>query len=199
MKTNKRMMTLAMAITALLGAGVLMAAGPMAPPGPIPFSNYDSNGDGRISVDEFYAARNARIAEQARKGGMMRNAGNAPAFEQFDIDGDGYLSENELLKGQLSQLQENRMNRPMGGPGGPGGPGARPMASFSDFDSNSDGVVTPEEFDQTRAARQAEKATQGYPMRNAASSPSFATFDSNGDGVLTPDEFVPRSRNRLQQ
>jgi len=196
MKTNRRMITLAMAMTTLLGAGVLMAAGPMSPPGPIPFTTYDTNGDGRVSVDEFYAARNARIAEQARKGGMMRNAGNAPAFEQFDTDGDGYLSENELLKGQMAHMQENRMNRPMGGQRGPG---ARRMASFSDFDSNSDGVVTQEEFDQTRAARQAGKATQGYPMRNAASSPGFASFDSNGDGVLTPDEFVPGSRNRPQQ
>lgn len=197
MKTNRRMITLAVAMTTLLGTGVLMAAGPMSPPGPIPFTTYDANGDGRVSVDEFYAARNARIAEQARKGGMMRNAGNAPAFEQFDTDGDGYLSENELLKGQMAHMQENRMNRPMGGPRG--GAGARGMASFSDFDSNNDGVVTQEEFDQTRAARQAEKATQGYPMRNAASSPGFASFDSNGDGVLTPDEFVPGSRNRPQQ
>ena len=198
MKTNRRVFTLAVAITTLLGAGALMAAPPMPAPGPIPFTAYDSNGDGRISADEFYAARNARIGERAKQGGMMRNLGNAPTFEKFDADADGYLSENELLKGQLSQMQENRMNRPMEPMGG-AGRGAGGMASFADFDSNGDGVVTAEEFDQTRAARQADKAAQGYPMRNAGSSPSFESFDANGDGRLTPDEFVPGNPNRMRQ
>lgn len=196
MKSNRRNYTLVLAIAALLGGGVLMAAGPAQ--GPIPFATYDSNGDGRVSVDEFYTARNARIAERAKAGRMMRNLGNAPAFEQFDTDADGYLSENELLKGQLSQMQENRMNRSMGPMGG-AGRGAGNMASFADFDNNGDGVVTAEEFAQTRAARQADKAAQGYPMRNAASAPSFESYDANGDGRLTPEEFVPGNPNRMRQ
>lgn len=198
MKNNRRMFTLAMAITTLLGAGALVAAGPMSPPGPIPFATYDSNSDGKVSADEFYAARNARIAERAKQGRMMRNLGNAPAFEAFDADGDGYLSENELLKGQMSHMQQQRMNRPMGPMGG-AGRGARDVASFSDFDGNGDGAVTPEEFTQARAARRAERATQGYPMRNAGSSPSFESLDANGDGRLTPDEFVPGNPNRPRQ
>lgn len=193
MKTTTRKLTLVMAITTLLGAGVLLAVTPASPPGPIPFTAYDANGDGKLSADEFYAARNARIAERAQQGRMMKNLGNAPAFEALDADGDGYLSETELLKGQLSQMQENRMNRPRGPMAG-GGRGNGAMAGFADFDSNGDGVVTPDEFAQTRAARQAEKAAQGYPMRNAGSAPSFESFDANGDGRLTTEEFVPGRR-----
>lgn len=188
MRTYKRTLLLGMTIGTLLAAGSLLAV----PPGPIPFSTYDSNGDGRVSADEFYAARNARIGERAREGRLMRNLGNAPAFEAFDSDRDGYLSENELLKGQLSQMQQQRMNRPMVSNGG----GNRQAAGFADFDSDGDGVVTAEEFARTRTARQGEKAAQGYPMRNAGSAPGFESFDVNGDGRLTPEEFVPGNPNR---
>jgi Ca2+-binding EF-hand superfamily protein len=189
MKTHQRTLLLSLAIGALLAAGSLLAV----PPGPIPFSSYDGNGDGRVSADEFYAARNARIGERAREGRLMRNLGNVPAFEAFDDDRDGYLSENELLKGQLSQMRQRQLNRPMAPMGGadrqPGG-----AAGFADFDSNDDGVVTAEEFARTRADRQGEKAAQGYPMRNAGSAPGFESFDANGDGRLTPEEFVPGRR-----
>lgn len=86
----------------------------------------------------------------------------------------------------------------MGGGAGVAPGGARAVASFSDFDSNGDGVVTRKEFSQVRSERQAAKASQGYPMRNAASSPSFESFDGNGDGQLTPDEFVPGNPNRMR-
>ncbi|WP_428605060.1 EF-hand domain-containing protein [Sedimenticola sp.] len=193
MKTNTRLITLAMAITALLGSGTLMAVTPAPMPGPIAFATYDTNSDGKVSVEEFYAARNARIGERAKQGRMMKNLGNAPAFEQFDADGDGYLSENELLKGQMNHMLQQRMSRPMGPMAG-AGRAAPGRASFADFDRNGDGVVTAEEFAETRAARQADKAAQRYPMRNAGSAPSFESYDRNGDGRLTPDEFVPGQR-----
>jgi Ca2+-binding EF-hand superfamily protein len=197
MKANRRKMTLVMAVAALLGTGYLMAQS--APPAPIPFASYDTSGDSKVSAEEFYAARNARIAERAKEGRMMRNLGNAPSFEQFDSDGDGYLSELELMRGQLTHMQQHRAQGRMGGgPGAAPRGGARAVATFSDFDTNSDGVVTGEEFSQVRAERQASKASQGYPMRNAASSPSFESFDGNGDGQLTPDEFVPGNPSRMR-
>lgn len=97
MKTNRRKLTLVLAVATLLGTGCLMAQ--MAPPAPIPFAAYDTDGDNRVSADEYYAVRNARIAERAKDGRMMRNLGNAPSFEQFDSDGDGYLTEIEVVKG----------------------------------------------------------------------------------------------------
>ncbi|MCW8906648.1 MAG: EF-hand domain-containing protein [Sedimenticola sp.] len=195
MKSNRRRYMLVVAIAALLGGGALLAANPPAQ-GPMAFASYDANGDGRVSPDEFYNARNARIAERAKAGYMMRNLGNAPAFEELDGDGDGYLSELELLRGQNAHMQQHRGRQggAMRGPGQGGMRGAGRQASFADFDGNGDGVVTEDEFNQTRGARQAASAERGSMMRNAASAPSFRSFDRNGDGQLTPDEFVPGNR-----
>ncbi len=194
MKTTRRNMTLVLTMTALFSAGYAMAQMTPNSPAPLSFSSYDTDGDNRVSKDEFYAARNDRIADRAKQGRMMKNLGNAPSFEQFDRDGDGYLTELEVVKGQLTHMQQ-RPQRARGG-----GTGRQPagMAGFGDFDLDGDGVVKPDEFNQVRTARQSTKAAQGYPMRNASTSPSFESFDKNGDGQLTPDEFVPGNRKRMQ-
>lgn len=195
MKSNRRNYMLVMAIPALLAGGTLLAADPPMR-GPMPFASYDADQDGRVSQDEFYNARNARIAERAKAGYMMRNLGNAPAFEALDSDGDGYLSELELLRGQNAHMQQQRGRQggAMRGPGQGGMRGAGRQTSFADFDGNGDGVVTEAEFNQTRSARQASNVERGSMMRNAASAPSFQSFDRNADGQLTPDEFVPGNR-----
>ena len=168
-----------LAVLLLLGAGSWAA-----PPVPMQFAEVDTDGDGRVSAAEFYAARNARIGERAKAGYAMRNLGNAPAFEQLDGDGDGYLSELELLRGQLDHRGAGRADR------GPGQGGRQP-AQFSDFDRDGDGAVTQQEFDLTRAERQAARGQDGPGQ---VSAPSFASFDRNGDGRLTPDEFTPGRR-----
>ena len=162
--------------------------------GPIPFSVYDSNGDGAISEQEFYAARAARMGQKAQEGRPMRNAGNAPSFADFDTNGDGKLTPEELTQGQQQRMQ----NRPgMGGGMGPGAGMRRAnMPSFADYDSNGDDVITEEEFNTARGKRMAERAQQGYPMRGAANAPSFADIDTNHDGRISQEEFAAHQRMR---
>lgn len=195
MKTNRHTMRLVLAVTIFFSAGYATAQMVPNSPGPLPFSAYDANGDNRVSAEEFYAARNDRIADRAKQGRLMKNLGNAPSFEQLDGDGDGYLTELEVVKGQLTQMQQQPSQRAMGRGAGRQAGG---MASFADFDLNSDGFVQPDEFNQVRTERQKVKATQGYPMRNAATAPTFESFDTNADGRLTPEEFVPGNRNRVR-
>lgn len=64
-----------------------------------------------------------------------------------------------------------------------------PMA-FSDYDSDRSGAISEQEFYQARARRMAERAEQGYPLRNAHGAPSFADFDANNDDELSPDELI---------
>ncbi len=79
--------------------------------GPIPFSVYDTNNDNFVTEEEFYNARAKRMEQKAAQGMPMRNAGNAPAFTDFDTNGDGKLSEIELLKGQNAQMMNKKANK----------------------------------------------------------------------------------------
>lgn len=114
--------------TLSLLAAVMLAVSPAAAAdipdrGPISFEAYDQNHDGTVSEAEFDGVRAERMQKRAEQGYPMRRAGEAPLFSEFDGDGDGKLTRQELQAGQLKQLQERRAQRGgMGGGGrGPGG------------------------------------------------------------------------------
>ena len=70
----------------------------------------------------------------------------------------------------------------------PWGPRGGPPA-FNDIDADSNGVITAEEFDTFHANRMAQRASQGYPMRNAGRGPRFEAMDLDGDNALTEQEL----------
>lgn len=90
------------------------AAQPPAPPmgpGRMPtFADFDADGDGSITEQEFVDARSKRIAERATEGRPMRGLSQAADFSEIDINGDGALSREEFDTQQSSHIQ----NRPMG-------------------------------------------------------------------------------------
>mgnify|MGYP001820178437 FL=1 len=65
-------------------------------PGKPTYAEFDLDSDGKISSEEYYQARGARMAKRAQAGGKMKNAGNMPSFETIDLDGDGFLSSDEF-------------------------------------------------------------------------------------------------------
>lgn len=60
---------------------------------------------------------------------------------------------------------------------------------FNSYDQNNDGFISEVEFSAARAARMAARASEGRPMRGAASAPAFELFDSDSDGLLTREEL----------
>jgi hypothetical protein len=67
---------------------------------------------------------------------------------------------------------------------------SRGPAEFSDFDSDSNGFVSEEEFNQLKAQRMSEKAAEGKKMKGAATAPTFSAVDTNDDGKLSPEELT---------
>lgn len=174
----------------------LLAQTHLTAAGPIPFAVFDRDNNGFISQQEFASTHAERWALRAQLGYPVGWAVN-PAFLSFNSDDDGKLTQKNLLAGQQRQRLLNgaraRVGRMrMGGRG-------RNMPTFSDFDMNRDGVLMRDEFEQARAKRISERASQGYMMRNLANAPTFASIDSDGDGLVTQKEFLSAQIAHRQQ
>jgi len=92
-----------------LPAAAQQAAPPMGPGSMPTFADFDGNGDGRITEQEFIDARSQRIAERATEGRPMRGLSQAEDFKVIDTNGDGSLSREEF---DVSQSRHGQ-NRPM--------------------------------------------------------------------------------------
>ena len=187
---NKSYLNTPLVLVSFLSAiSISVASSELPLRGPIPFTVYDTDGNGLISEQEFTQVRNERIAAKAAQGRPMKRKGNAPSFSSFDEDKNGQLTPEELESGQQAQMQ-NRRNKGQG-PGKNAGMGRNSnMPNFSDFDMNNDGVILSEELYEARAVRITERVKQGYPMRNIGNPPSFDDIDANGDKKITSKEFA---------
>lgn len=92
-----------------------------------------------------------------------------------------------ILAGIASASAAQQANFPLRGP-----------MTFSVFDSDGNGVVTEQEFNQARAQRRATRAPLGRPMRGARNAPPFAYFDRNSDAGLTPRELAIGHQGRMR-
>ncbi|QIK37698.1 EF-hand domain-containing protein [Caldichromatium japonicum] len=68
----------------------------------------------------------------------------APSFAEFDLNGDGHLTEAEFNEVRAKRVAErSQQGYPMRG--------LANAPTFKDFDRNGDGKVTPDEFTATQA------------------------------------------------
>jgi hypothetical protein len=101
-------------LVAAMTIGVVMSAPSLAQDGQqgmgrnMPtFADFDLDGDGAITEEEFYKARAERIAKRAQEGRKMKNLANAPSFDDIDTDDDGSVSPDEFGAHQA----EHRKNK----------------------------------------------------------------------------------------
>ena len=126
---------------------------------PPTFEDFDSDGDGFVSEEEFVTFRAARMKERAEAGHKMRGAATAPSFADLDSNGDGKLDRDELHAGREAHMAVMRQEH--GGRHGGckckgedgGHDHARPMPTFGDLDLDGNGCIDADEFAQHQAER----------------------------------------------
>lgn len=90
----------ALLIVTLIVTGALAAGqGNMMPS----YSDFDGDGNGKITQKEFENTQQKRMEEQAKTGRMMRNADNAPKFSDIDTNKDGNIDTQEFQTHQASR------------------------------------------------------------------------------------------------
>lgn len=115
-----------------------------------------------------------------------------PAFNEIDVDGDGFVSEEEFTTFRAARMAAMaEAGRPM--------KGAATAPAFSDIDTDGDGKLNEAEL---TAAHQAHRKMMhgqhgkggchgmGIHHGKGMNMPAFADLDLNGDGCIDPDEFA---------
>ncbi len=190
-RTDRRL--LAGLIPLLLAGGTAIA---MPPSGPLTFDDFDLNGDGVITRQEMDQVRSQRMAvagkgrqatpaQPGRGTGMGGGRGGhrMPAFQEFDLNGDGVLIEEEFIEARGQRVaQRAKEGRQM--------KGLANMLQFSDLDRNGDGQVTPAEFQGGMMRhRQSHMQQGGRGGRGGMNRPGFGGIDQDGDGYVSQQEF----------
>ena len=135
--------------------------------GPPTFEDFDADGDGFVSQEEFDQFRAERIAARAAEGRQMRGLANAPSFDDFDANGDGKLDSDEFTAGREARMQAMRKQHggKGGGPHGAHGQGKHQgmkMPTFADLDLDGNGCIDADEF----AQHQAQHHSAGHGARH---------------------------------
>ena len=131
--------------------------------GPPQFEQFDADGDGFVSEEEFNTLRAERIAARAAEGRKMRGVGSAPPFSDIDTNGDGKLDRDEFIAGREAHMKV--MKEKHGAHGGQGGPGMHhgqgmKMPSFGDLDLDGNGCIDAEEFAKHQAEHHGKRHGQ---------------------------------------
>jgi Ca2+-binding EF-hand superfamily protein len=145
------------------------------------FGKIDTDGNGKVSKDEFNTFRSNMEAQLM--GSMMSSqfdttTGIATAtddlFSKIDTDGDGSVSTDEfsVFSSKMQAQAGNGMSGPMGPP-----PGSSTDDLFSKIDTDGDGSVSEDEFNAFRTQMETQAA-------NTAAQGLWGTSGSSNTGTV---------------
>lgn len=118
MKMTK-VLTTAMILGTFTISTALILAGNVSARGPISMANFDADGNGIVTEQEFNSGREQQQAEMKASGRRGMGMANAPSFADADTDKDGQLSAQEITAMQEKQQASRGMGRGQGkGKGG---------------------------------------------------------------------------------
>ncbi len=170
----------------------------------VPFAEFDKDGNGFVSEDEFNTTRGQHMAARAAEGKQLRGAASAPAFADIDTDGDGQLSQDELTVAHKAHKEKRHAMHKGQGKGTCEGSGKCKgmkgnMPTFADFDLDGDGKIVEQEFNTGHAKKMSEMAAEGRQMRHVGDAPGFAGIDTNDDGEISEQEFATHQAEHHKQ
>lgn len=126
------------------------------------FEKYDTNKDGKISLEEYKAA-----AKALDKG--IGNTEAVKAFKAMDSDGDGFIDFKEFMEmfnGEGSKTKEDEIK-----------------SAFQVFDLNGDGKISAEELSKVLKRL-------GESCSLSACKKMVKGVDGDGDGFIDLNEFT---------
>lgn len=75
----------------------------------------------------------------------------------------------------------------------------RGPVSFTTYDTDGNGLISQQEFDELKQKRKDIRKKSGRAMRKVDTSPQFSDFDTDGDGQITPVELKAGQNARMGQ
>ena len=143
-------------------------------------------------------------------GGQKCCLNNMPTFEQYDLNNDGKITQNELEEARTKRMSQKAKEGKML-------INAGNAPAFTNMDKNKDGSLNKEEFrlhqtEQKMKCNKRNSATGNCPtpskgncpnngkgmMKNARNTPAFADIDTNNDGMISQEEFSAHQTQRIQ-
>ena len=100
---------LAGSLLALVAANVAAGEGGAGKKGKMPtFSDFDLDGNGVITEQEFNEGHAKKMSEMAAEGRQMKGAESCPGFAGIDGNEDGGISEEEFAAHQAEHMQKQK-------------------------------------------------------------------------------------------
>ncbi len=138
------------------------------------FERLDADADGKITKEEFTAAKEAIEKRRQDQGKEHKPMDIDKKFEKLDANADGAID-----KAEFDQAQAERAKNAA----------ERKEKHFANIDTDGNGTVSKAEFDVHHAAMEAKRKEKNPDCKPGDADKRFKKLDTNADGAIDKTEF----------